>query len=383
MTEKLYDISSKIKDFECTVLRCELSDGEYLIETDRTAFFPESAGQCGDTGTIGDAVITDTRYDGERIVHISRSPLEAGKSYRASLDFAPRYRRMQNHTGEHIVSSIMHRRFGFSNVGFHLGSKEMTFDFDGVITPEQMKEVEDEANRISAENVAIKTYYPSEKELEALDYRSKGELEGRVRIVEIEGIDLCACCAPHVERTGEVGMIKILGFIHYKGGIRIRMKCGFDALDDFRDRISREEQISRLLCVPQEESADAVTALSSALSQAKREFSEAKKRLAEAIAAGIDSPDKNVCIVVDGFATDDLRYLCNLCAGKCRVFAALSETDGGFSVVCASKTVPLRQYAKIICEKGKGKCGGSDLMLTGRLTADKETIIRLFEEEII
>ena len=215
MTEKLYDISSKIKDFECTVLRCELSDGEYLIETDRTAFFPESAGQCGDTGTIGDAVITDTRYDGERIVHISRSPLEAGKSYRASLDFAPRYRRMQNHTGEHIVSSIMHRRFGFSNVGFHLGSKEMTFDFDGVITPGQMKEVEDEANRISAENVAIKTYYPSEKELEALDYRSKGELEGRVRIVEIEGVDLCACCAPHVERTGEVGMIKILGFIHY------------------------------------------------------------------------------------------------------------------------------------------------------------------------
>lgn len=383
MTEKLYDISSKIKEFDCTVLRCELSGGEYLIETDKTAFFPESGGQRGDTGTIGDAVITDTRYDGERIVHVSSSPLEPGESCHASLDFAPRYRRMQNHTGEHIVSAIMHRRFGFSNVGFHLGSKEMTFDFDGVVTAEQMIEIEDEANRISAENVAIKTYYPPESELAALDYRSKGELEGRVRIVEIEGVDLCACCAPHVERTGEVGMIKILGFIHYKGGIRIRMKCGFDALDDFRDRISREEQISRLLCVPQEETADAVQSLSSVLTQAKRDCSEAKKRLAEAIAAGIDSPEKNVCVAADNFATDELRYLCNLCAGKCRVFAAISQSDGGFSVVCASKNVPLKKYAKIICEKGNGKCGGSDLMLTGRLTAEKETIIKLFEEEII
>ena len=383
MTEKLYHISGRIKDFDCLVLRCDLSDGKYLIETDKTAFFPESAGQCGDTGTIGDAVITDTVYDGDRIVHISGSPLEVGKRYSARLDYAPRYRRMQNHTGEHIVSSVMHRRFGFSNVGFHIGEREMTFDFDGVITPEQMKEVEDEANEISAKNVAVKAYYPSESALAALDYRSKGELDGRVRIVEIEGIDLCACCAPHVERTGEVGMIKILGFIHYKGGIRIRMKCGFDALDDFRDRISREERISRLLCVPQEETADAVASLSSALAQAKREFSEAKKRLAEAIAAGIDSPDKNVCIAVDGFATDDLRYLCNLCAEKCRVFAALSETDGGFSVVCVSRKVPLRQYAKIICEKGKGKCGGSDLMLTGRLAAGKETLIGIFEEEII
>ncbi len=382
MTEKLYDISGKIKEFDATVLRCEKTEKGFIAELDKTAFFPESGGQCGDTGKIGDALVTDTQYDGERIVHMINSPLEEGKAYHAELDFEPRYRRMQNHTGEHIVSAIIHRRFGFSNVGFHLGAKEMTFDFDGVITPEQMKEVENEANIISASNVAIKAYYPPESELEALSYRSKGALDGKVRIVEIEGVDRCACCAPHVERTGEVGMIKILGFIHYKGGIRIRMKCGFDALDDFRERIAREEKISQLICVPQEDTDKGVDSLVLALSEAKRKCAEAKKRLAEMTAENICSPDKSVCVELADFSMDELRYMCNLGAEKCRVFTAISHCGEGYYMVCASKAVSLKKYSALICDKGKGKCGGSNLMLSGRLSAGKAEIISLFEEEI-
>lgn len=382
MTEKLYDISSKIKEFDATVIRCEKAENGFLTELDKTAFFPESGGQCGDTGKIGDAAVIDTQYDGERIVHITTVPLTEGKTYHAELDFEPRYRRMQNHTGEHIVSAIMHRKFGFTNVGFHLGAKEMTFDFDGIITPEQMKEVEYEANIISASNIAVRAYYPSKSELETLNYRSKGALDGKVRIVEIEGVDRCACCAPHVERTGEVGMIKILGFIHYKGGIRIKMKCGFDALDDFRERIAREEKISQLICVPQEETDKGVNSLILSLSDAKRKCSEAKKRLAEVTAENICSADKSICVELPDFGMDELRYMCNLGAERCKVFAAISQCGDGYSMVCASKTVPLKKYSALICDKGKGKCGGSDLMLTGRLSAIKKEIISLFEEEI-
>lgn len=382
MTEKLYDISSKTKEFDATVIRCEKNESRFFIELDRTAFFPESGGQCGDTGRIGDVSVIDTQYDGDRIIHITEKPLTEGKDYHAELDFAPRYRRMQNHTGEHIVSAIMHRKFGFSNVGFHLGAKEMTFDFDGVITPEQMKLVEDEANAVSASNVAVRAYYPSENELETLDYRSKGDLEGKVRIVDIDGVDRCACCAPHVERTGEVGMIKILGFIHYKGGIRIRMKCGFDALDDFRERIAREEKISQLLCVPQEDTDKGVDSLILSLSDSKHKCSEAKKHLAEVIAENICSRDKNTCIELPDFGIEELRYMCNLGVEKCKIFTAISPCGEGFSIVCASKYVPLKKYVSLICEHGKGKCGGSDLMLTGRLSASKDEIISIFEEEI-
>lgn len=383
MTEKLYDADSHLSEFDATVIRCEKTERGYETELDRTAFFPESGGQSGDKGTLGGIAVTDTQSDGGRIIHICAAPLTVGESVRGVLDFEQRFRKMQNHSGEHIVSSIIHRRFGYSNVGFHLGCEETTFDFNGEVTKEELSEVEKEANLIVASNAEIKTYYPTEEELSSLEYRSKGELEGKVRIVEIVGVDMCACCAPHVSRTGEIGMIKLLGAMRYKGGIRVRMKCGLDALDDFSERIAREEEISRLLCVPQEEIAVGAASLAQQLASQKHLSSELKRRIAERLAEAVTETNGNVCLFDDCLSAEELRALANLCVDRCNIVAACSGSDAeGYLFVCASKRTPLRALAKTIGESCSGKCGGSDLMLSGRLSATKENIKRFFEEKL-
>lgn len=382
MTRKLYDEDPMIRSFEGKVISCEQWGENYKIELYRTAFFPESGGQSGDTGTIDGVAVLGTFYDGERIVHKTTAPIEEGKTVVGALDFDARYRKMQNHTAEHIVSSIVYRRYGYSNVGFHIGRDGVTFDFNGEISEDEMREIETEANAIVAENLEVKAYYPSKAELASLTYRSKKELEGDVRIVEIVGCDMCACCAPHVRRTGEVGMIKILDFMRYKGGVRILMKSGFDALDEFRAVLARESEISHLLCVPIDKTSIGVKTMKSADAEQKAKFAALKKSLVEKCAATLWKADGNICVFESSLDGDDLRGLANLAKGKCRVFAALSGDDkSGYLFVCASECVKLTSFRALISEKCKGKCGGSDLMLFGRMSAKKDEILKFFEEE--
>ena len=225
-TEKLFYNDSHLSKFTAMVLECEpyeKKEGCYAVELDRTAFFPEGGGQYADTGKLEDAKVSDVREKNGRILHITDQPFEAGEIVEGEIDWETRFMKMQQHTGEHIVSGIVHARYGFNNVGFHLGTEDCTMDFDGEISKEALQEIELEANRAVWKNLTIEVSYPSKEELEELDYRSKIEIEGQVRIVTGPGYDVCACCAPHVNYTGEIGMIKLVNMINYKGGERITM----------------------------------------------------------------------------------------------------------------------------------------------------------------
>ena len=155
---------------------------------------------------------------------------------------------MQQHTGEHIVSGIVNRHFGYRNVGFHLGNEAVTMDYDGPLTKEQLRMIEQEANQAVAEDIPIEVLYPTQTELDTITYRSKIEIEGQVRIVRIPGYDTCACCAPHVRTTGAIGIIKLTGAIHYKGGMRVNMLCGFRALKDYNRKEESVTAISQAFC---------------------------------------------------------------------------------------------------------------------------------------
>ena len=165
---------------------------------------------------------------------------------------------MQQHTGEHIVSGLVHKRFGYQNVGFHLGSDYCTMDFNGPITKEELREIEREANEAVFQNLEIQVLYPSKEELAGMEYRSKIEIEGQVRIVVVPGYDVCACCAPHVNKTGEIGMIKLVNMVNYKGGERITMLCGRRALRDYEKKEEGTKAISAMLCAKEYEVAEAV-----------------------------------------------------------------------------------------------------------------------------
>ena len=255
MTVKLYDIDSHLSEFSATVLSCENA----VAVLDKTAFFPEGGGQTSDTGFIDGVKVNDVQIKDGIIYHYLESDVEVGKTVECKLLWDERFRKMQNHSGEHIISGIVHSLFGFDNVGFHLSKTEMTMDFSGMLSREDLLKVEYLANKAIWENVKFNCYYP--ESLENLEYRSKLDLTNDVRIVEIDGYDRCACCAPHVNTSSEIGIIKILDFEKNKGGVRLWVKCGADALNDYNLKYQSGLKISSLLCTEQENVASAVEKL--------------------------------------------------------------------------------------------------------------------------
>ena len=288
MTDKLYYESSHRKDFEAQVISCEPEGEGYKVVLDKTVFFPEGGGQYADTGILGGVHVLDAQEKDGIIYHYTDGALTPGEIVKGEIDWEKRFESMQQHSGEHIISGIVHGRFGYNNVGFHLGADYCTMDFDGPITKEQLKEIEEEANRIVYKNLNIEILYPTKEELKDLTYRSKIEIEGQVRIVNIPGVDICACCAPHVDRTGEIGNIKLVDMVSYKGGERITMLSGSRALADHQQKEESVKKISALLCAKDTEVAEAVEKLKEEQLDLKNQVSALKQKLLAYQAKEID-----------------------------------------------------------------------------------------------
>ena len=251
MTQKLYYIDQYIKEFDAEVLSVSRVEGGFEVVLDKTAFFPEEGGQTADTGLIGGARVLDVQEKDGTVVHTVDSELTVGSRQRCTLDFDLRFEKMQCHTAEHILCGIIHRRYGFENVGFHLGECEVVFDIDGVLDRAAVDAVLCEANRAVYENRSVTTVFPTPDELPTLEYRAKLDITENVRIVNIDGYDSCACCAPHVSRTGEIGMIAILGFEKHRGGTRLYMVAGKRSERDYNERLAVARRISALTSEPQ------------------------------------------------------------------------------------------------------------------------------------
>ena len=380
MTEKLYDKDSHLKEFTGTVLSCKKTGEKYAVTLNRTAFFPEGGGQQSDRGYIGDAYISDVQIKNGEILHFADKPLSVGQAYDCKPDFDFRFRNMQNHSGEHIISGIVHRLYGFNNVGFHLGA-EMTMDFDGELTRRQLDEIEDLANKAVYENLPVKAYYPTDEELKSLDYRSKLDLKENVRIVEIKGVDVCACCAPHVKATGEIGVIKILDFEKYKGGVRLIVKCGADALRDYREKYKNVLEISNLLSAKQFEVSVAVVRLNEQLSAEKAAAAALKKRLIAEKAAGFAPDTDKTAVFENGLDIKELQLLADaLCKKAGGIRGAFSGADGAFSfAICGEETALGEFFAKFKAAFNT-RGGGRNGIRQGTVCADRAEIEGLFKE---
>lgn len=339
MTEKLYYSDSHMSEFSATVLSVTEENGKFAVTLDRTAFFPEGGGQGSDTGFIGGVRVYDVQIRDGVIYHYTEKPLKEGKQVACAVDFDRRFRNMQNHSGEHIISGIVHRLYGYENVGFHL-SYEMTVDFDGELTRKQLDEIEDLANKAVYENLPVRAYFPKKDELDSLSYRSKKEINEGLRIVEIEGVDVCACCAPHVRLTGEIGVIKILDFFKNKGGVRLFVKCGRDALADYREKYRNILEISNLLSAKQPDASAAVVKLNNQLSAEKEETVALKKRLIAEMAAGFAPKTDKTAVFEDGLDIKELQLLADaLCSNAGGIRGAFSGKDGAFSfAICGEET---------------------------------------------
>ncbi len=380
MTERLYDFDSYLKKFTAKVVSCEQAeDGNFKTVLDKTAFFPEEGGQCCDTGILGDAKVLYVSIDKENVItHITDKALSG--EVEGEIDFDKRFRNMQNHTGEHILSGIIFKNYGFNNVGFHLGETEVTMDVDGILTREQLDEVELIANRVVYANVSVTGYYPDKETLKTLEYRSKKEIDGDIRIVTVEGVDDCACCAPHVKNTGEIGIIKILGFTKVRGGTRLSIKCGLDAFIDYSEKFKNTYAVSTLLKTPQNEIAAAVNGLFEDNKSLKYKVGQLKRESILTRAEGIEKTGGNLCIFEEDLSGDDLRFLANAVKEKCGgICAVLSGNDKqGYTYCLASDSVDLKEKSAEINSALNGRGGGSKVMIFGSFNATKAEIEDFF-----
>lgn len=283
-TQRLYETDAYCREFTARVLSCTPAEGGYAVVLDKTAFFPEGGGQAADTGALDSVAVTDVQLQGDTVIHMAADPLPVGETVTGRIDWEQRFARMQKHTGEHIVSGLIWRRYGLHNVGFHLGSEDVTLDLDGELTRQQLDELETLANRVVWENRPVRAWFPTPEELTALEYRSKKAVEGSLRIVEIEGVDRCACCAPHVARTGEIGAIRLLEFLRYKGGVRIHMQCGLDALLEGRLHFHEVTAAAARLSVKPTELTAAVERLLAQRDELSRQLRQERSRAAAAYA---------------------------------------------------------------------------------------------------
>lgn len=377
MTEKLFYKDSHLSEFEAEVISCRPADGGmYEIELDRTAFFPEGGGQYADTGRLGEAEVLDVREEGGRIIHFTDGPLEPGNRVKGLLDWEERFMKMQQHTGEHIVSGLVHSRFGYRNVGFHLGSEDCTMDFNGEITPEELADIEFEANRAVWKDLKVESVYPVRGELDRMEYRSKIEIPGPVRIIVIPGYDRCACCAPHVERTGEIGLIKLTNVQRYKGGVRVTMLCGVRALTDYAAKQQQAKTVGAMLCAKENETAEAVEHLKNEYADLKYALAEKEKTLISCMADQVPAGEEAVCLFPDEMEGDSMRMLMNrvLEAGHklCAVFCRSGGT--AYRYVIGSRTLDMRTVVRDFNAVFEGRGGGKPEMVQGTARGSEEEL---------
>lgn len=380
MTEKLYEQNSYCSVFSAVVEECCSYEDGYAVRLSRTAFFPEGGGQAADPGVLGGVAVKDVQIVDGDIWHYMDAPLTVGETVEGSLDWETRFSRMRHHTAEHIVCSIAHCWYGYNNVGFHLGSEDVTLDLDGELTREQIDAIEDEANRVVAANVAVTATIPTAEELAQATYRSKKELDGDVRLVTIDGVDCCACCAPHVARTGEIGLIKLLDFIRYKGGVRIHLLCGDAALADYRLRYAQSAEISAKLSVKQHDLTVAVDRLIAEKDNLKLALRAANRKMADMQVAAVQPTDNPICLIGEDWDVETLRRVVNGLSERCgSLCAAYSGGDGVYQYVLGGKgdvkSATVQMNAAL-----NGRGGGDHRQSQGRVQATAEEIAAYWRE---
>lgn len=379
--ERLYEADPYIREFDARVVACEQVKDHYRILLDRTAFFPEGGGQPGDRGMIGEALIKDTHEKDGMIWHYSDRGLNPGNEVHGKIDWDFRFSNMQNHAGEHIVSGLIHGKYGYDNVGFHMGSEAVTLDINGELTKEQVKEIEKEANAAIEANIPIQVFIPEKRVLEQMEYRSKKELEGDVRIVEISGYDRCACCGTHPLRTGEIRLIKILSVQNYKGGVRIAMLSGNRALDDYMDKHESVVDISHLLSAKTGEITGAVERLLKEMADLKYTMVQMKRELMERKAKTLEISGNAVCVEENEFKGNELREYANMLSERVeKVLVVSGGTDSQRRYVLIDKRGGAKTLGQEIQTLFGGKGGGSPQMIQGTMSGNFEEIKRWFEQ---
>lgn len=373
------------REFDAEVISCQKGKKGYEVALSDTAFYPEGGGQPADRGTLGQVNVLDVKRRNGEILHITDAPLEPGMTVHGVLDWERRFDHMQQHSGEHILSGVVHAQFGYDNVGFHMNDEVVTVDFNGPITWEEAMELEDKVNTYIWTDAESRELYPSEEELKAMDYRSKIELKGKVRLVEYPGADLCACCGTHVAHTGEIGLMKILSVSRHKDGVRMEMLFGGRAMKDYdRKHLLNTEFSCRLSAKPYE-TGEALQRVLDEMNAMKFRMQAMNERYYAMRATSIPVGEPVIFFNEPGMSMVEIRKFCDylISTGKVKTAMIISPKDKeSVNYVMGSADLNMRDVGKLLNEELHGRGGGRPEMVQGSFQAEAEAVEQAFRRAV-
>ena len=377
-TRKLYYEDCHLRTFSATVVSCEQTEKGWQVILDATAFYPEGGGEAPDLGTLGGVNVLDVQEKEGQILHLCDAPLESGRVVEGEIDWARRFDLMQQHTGEHIISGLLHEKFGYMNTGFHVGTDVMEVDFDGPVSWADLMEIERRANEAVWQNIPLECWIPTPEELPTVFYRTKRALPWPVRIVRVPGYDSCACCGIHVKTTGEVGLIKILSCVSLRGGVRLGMVCGERAYRHIAAIFEENRKVSQAFSAPMHATGEAAQRMNEALTAEKLRANTLQNRLLDKIAESYVNHG-NVLHRENSLDGTGLRYLADkiaaVCGGRVAVF---SGEEGNYAYCLAQRDGDLRALNQALTEALNGRGGGKPQFQQGTVRATWEQIQKFF-----
>ena len=381
---KIFYEDVNITEFEAQVVSCDFDESRklYKILLDATAFFPKEGGQSADVGTLDGQEVKDVQIKDDLIYHYVDNAIEVGSKVVGQVSWEQRFDYMQQHSGEHILSGLIHNKYGYNNVGFHLSNNEVTMDFNGTLSWEQIRVLELEANKVIYKNLPIEITYPSQDELANMEYRSKIEIEEQVRIITIPGVDVCACCAPHVAYTGQIGILKVVGLQSYKGGVRLNILCGQRALKDYSEKYHSVSAMAQDMSIKQEQVIEGYERLKSECQTFKTKVNELQSMLLNMSLAALPSPEESANAILFTEITDNMaiRNAVNELMEKYSGYSAVfGGSNDSYRFIIGSKEMDCAQLAGKLRGEIGAKCGGNKVMIQGSVDCSPEQIRKLIE----
>ncbi|MBQ7345249.1 MAG: alanyl-tRNA editing protein [Oscillospiraceae bacterium] len=379
MTRRLYYEDSHLRAFSAQVTGCTQTQKGWEVTLDATAFYPEGGGQPCDLGTLGGAKVLDVQERGEDVIHLCDAPVEG--IVESIIQWDRRFDLMQQHTGEHMVSGVVCARYGWHNVGFHMGSDMITIDFDGPIPAEDLPQIEAQVNAYIWQDLQVRTLTPSPEELPHVIYRTKRALPWPVRIVTIPGVDTCACCGVHTKTTGEVGLVKLFSCVKFHQGVRIEMACGGRAMGILNEVYRQNRLVSQAFSAKIMETGEAARQMNERLAAAEYRIVSLERQIHDTIAAGY-AGQGDVVHFQEGLRPDQVRELADRIAAVCGGTAAVfSGTENGHTMCLVNKNGDVKELGNALCKALNGRGGGKPGYFQGSVKAGQDEILAFFREQ--
>ncbi|MEM7736499.1 MAG: DHHA1 domain-containing protein [Deinococcota bacterium] len=338
----LYQVDSYVRTCWATVTNLSEYKSKPAVMLSQTVFYPTSGGQLYDTGSLtlentdtSVEVVDVVKQNGDVLHVLAEAGLSQGQRVHASINWARRYRHMQRHSGQHLLSQAFIRvNPAFATQSVSLTSPICTLDLAGEPDEASAQQAEKLVNQIARSGLPVNAFNVPEERLGEYRLRRPPKVTGIIRLVNMGGWELSACGGTHVKSTAEVLPVKILRLERVKSGlIRVHFVVGEEALDDYSLKHIVANGLALDFSSQVEDVPARVSSLQVSLTDTKRQMNAQGQRYADLLAERLYHTAKTLAaakLIVHQLEADDsglIRPLASALAAKDDVIVLLATVN--------------------------------------------------------